>query len=71
MKVSNPVIVEKRRQRVPKSPVSPQVENIEGERENNNWITKEWMRSGWMDGETTHLFTSAAPVGREKESKRE
>ena len=33
VKVSNPAIVGKRRWRVPKSPVSPQVENIEGERE--------------------------------------
>ena len=41
VKVSNPTIVGKRRERVPKSPVSPQVENIKEERENNNWITRE------------------------------
>ena len=52
VKVSNSTIVEKRRWRVPKSPVSPPVENIEGEEEkNNNWmrIDEKWM-DGWMDG---------------------
>ena len=65
VKISNPAIVGRRRQRVPKSPVSPPVENMKKEKEkSNNWIIKEWMKSEWMDA---HLFTSTAPAGKEKE----
>ena len=47
--------------------ISPQVENIEGERENNNWITKEWMKSDeWMERRLT--FFTSTPAGKEKES---